>query len=204
MERCSAVSRADGELADHFMAAVGVHAQSYEPSVGGAFDPQRTDDALLFQIQNGTMSRYDATAATLAALPYESRRVLRLVYEPHGWPVWLASALAPSWGNGSFVGLGATTARAVAGFSRRRPDAVVTPGCVLAWFCELGRGGEGEFLKGVRTDCEALRTEALKAFWGARCRQRVEARRAEAGRVKHREQALVRELKGRGLRCDVL
>jgi hypothetical protein len=187
---------ADGEIAEYFTSALGVRAQSYEHT-GVAFDPRHGDDALVRQVWKGEMVRFDALAATMAQLTPDHRRRLGLVYTPHSWPTWLADALAPRWGGGSFVALAATLPRAASALLKRHPETPTSPPRVLGFFMAQGRGGADALFGKLREDCEAIRTTALDAYEVLR----VARVQAEAAAKRARKAAL--DARGSGIRAEL-
>lgn len=186
--------KADDELVGWFSAAIGVKAQSYEPSTS-AFDPGRPHEARLRALSNGGMRWFDAVGGSLALLEAEHRRVLAAVYTPHGWPTWLADALATPWGGGTFVSLVAGLPRAVLA-ARDRKEGLTVAG----WLSASGRGAKDALLRSLRDDGEALRMPALVAYDALRI-ARIKAEqfetRAAAERRSEANFRLYSELVGR-------
>ncbi len=134
---------------------------------------------------------YDAVAETLSGTDPESRRVIETVYTPCGTgfvpprksseararrrrgrdeddlaPDFLAIALTPKWGGGSFVRLALRQDRALRAFAKRWPDKTPTHAAVLEFLVfEAGMGsGSATFFRQLRDDCEGPRSRALGAY----------------------------------------
>lgn len=186
--------KADDELVGYFSAAIGVRAQSYEPSTA-AFDPGRPHEARLKALAGGGMRWFDAVGGTLALLDVDYRRVLSAVYRPHAWPTWLADALSTPWGGGTFVALVGTLPRAALAAQSR--DVGVT---VLDWLAKRGKTAKDALLTSLREDGEALRMPALVAYDAlriARIKAAQVAERAAGERQSERNLQLYSELVGR-------
>lgn len=187
----AALREADIELSNHFTAAIGVRAQSYE-RFGGSFDPRRSDDGLVAQLGRHDVKLFDAVAATFARVEAAHRRVLELVYaigagalhedavkdgllvvgivadekgerDPLGL---LKVRLRPSWGFGTFMHLATRQKRVLTAFRKRYPDHSPDAGAVVDFLAaEAGHGYEKDnFFNALCRDCEDLRTPALAAY----------------------------------------
>lgn len=186
--------KADDELVGYFSAAIGVKAQSYEPSTA-AFDPGRPHEARLRALSGGGMRWFDAVGATLGQLEIDHRRVLAAVYAPHAWPTWLADALSTPWGGGSFVGLAGGLPRAA--LAARTREGGLT---VLDWLAKRGKTAKDALMTSLREDCEALRLPALvayDAFRIVRIKDGQVAERDRAARQSERNVRLYSDLTGR-------
>lgn len=182
---------ADSELMEYYTAAVGVGAQKYDSDGGDSFDSWSIHDRMFKSYRRGDMARVDAIGRTLAMISDEHRRTIKLVYEPHGWPPWLASRLSPSWGGGSFVALAATMPRAAEMYTVATKDAYPTPAKVLSWFQTRGMQLPAARLK---TDCEAARTRALRAYSDAKKEIGHGVRKAKLEAAAARERLLNEEI----------
>jgi hypothetical protein len=181
-------AQADEEIAEYFTTSVGVKAQSYEPSGG------RTEEAtenLPGQRRAGELARHDAIGRTLAACVHKA--TLRLVYEPHSWPVWIASSLSPRTGRGCFVRLACQGERARAAWGKAHPTAgSPDAGIVLAWVQALGaHRSTSTMLAAWVADCETERTQALAAYdLLRRDRVVVEGKATRLRRYERRQEAM--------------
>lgn len=191
--------KADDELVGYFSSAIGVKAQNFDSS-GGGFNSHEAHYGRLRAIARGDLAWFDRVGATLAALPAEHRHVLALVYRPHGAPTWLADALLPPWGSGSFVQLSLGLPRAVLAAAERKSGDTV-----LDFLVRRGRRAKDALLTSLREDAEALRLPALAAYDVLRV-ARVKAEQAadrEAKRQREERNAkLYEEMTGRRLQKE--
>lgn len=187
--------RANDELATFYTSSLGPKVQSFEsngPRSGpGDFDVgivRELDDAIM-RSRPTRIQTFDAVRATLAEVMSQTRRVLDAVYTPCGTgfvpsrkqteerarakangeeiaPDFLAIALTPKWGSGSFVRLALTQARTLRAFERQYPGRHPDPASVLAFLSfEAGLGDASHaFFRQLREDCEGPRTGALEAY----------------------------------------
>lgn len=186
--------KSDDELVEYFANAIGVKAQNMD-NAGGAFDSNEAHYGRLAAMQRGHLRRFDRTEATLARLSKEHRDVLVLVYTPHGAPTWLADALSPAWGGGSYVQLSIRQPRAKLAAKERPPGRTI-----LDWLVVRGRTPKDPLLTSLREDSEDLRIAALEAYEVLR-RERVKAEQQADRNAKQardeRNTALYHELTGR-------
>jgi len=165
---------ADRELTEFFTSAVGLSACPFEPRTSGT---QFEADVNLLKPQNTrAMALHVAAAASLAILPGDARRVLTLVYAPHGTgfgrlagvegPDLLAIALLPASGGGSFVRLAMASGRVLRAYARRYPASSTDPARLLAFLAaEAGDGDSRDaFFGKLRQDCEEQRMLALAVY----------------------------------------
>lgn len=185
---------ADRELSEHFTAAVGAKAQSYEPAVSGGRNS--AEEEIMKPWRSKARARHRAVEAMLAEVTIDHRRTLRLVYghrtdamsdatdeenrpmagKPSGLITGkngspdpfglLRVALSPSWGHGSFVRIAAGQHRALRAFAKRHAGVTATSDLVLDFLAyEAGRGdASAGMLAELRNECEEARDEALRAF----------------------------------------
>ena len=181
------LAQADSEVADYYTSSVGVKAQRYEPSGGTSVEHT---NALPGQRFAGEAARHDVVGRLIAASGYS--QTLRLVYEPFGVPTWLASALSPRTGRGSFVRLAVRSAKAMAAWQKAFPEdhRDPSPAVVLAWVNALGaHATTTSRLEKWIPDCETERTAALAAYEALR---REAAYRAKADREARKSEARVK------------
>lgn len=189
---------ADEELSSHFTSSIGVRAQSYEPISTRSFDPGEAHVAMRERAYRRRLEQYAAVEATIAATATEARHQLELTYVPFGTgftpraakqrkgveeetPDFLAIALRPAWGHGSFVRLALTQKRVLSAFLRRHPGKPTDPAAVLDFLSfEAGKGREADpFFRGVREVCEVVRASALQVYDCLRL-NRIDAEKASA------------------------
>lgn len=186
--------KSDDELVEFFANAIGVKAQNMD-NAGGAFDSNEAHYGRLAAMKRGHLKRFDRTEATLLRLAKEHRDVLVLVYTPHGAPTWLADALSPAWGGGSFVQLAIRQPRAKLAAKDRPPGRTI-----LDWLVVRGRTPKDPLLTSLREDAEDLRIEALDAYEILR-RERIKVDQAADRDAKlardERNERLYLELTGR-------
>jgi|GEM_PF-4496967 len=190
---------ADRELSEHFTSALGVRAQGYEPAPQSGFDVNEAHLAAREVRHRRELERFGAVEATLARIDPESRRVLRLIYTPHGAPGYLGFALATRWGGGTFVALAAEMPRAAKAWAKATPRAAT-----LAQFLvdEAGRGDATKsFFARLVDDCEQPRVRALQAYEEVR-RERLVLERARRVELAQRRADDLAELAGRRLRKE--
>lgn len=153
---------ADLELAEHFTTAIGVRAQGYEPHVSGV----QFDFEAQHLVHRRALSRIRNVETSLSNMENETKRVLEVVYTPHGSPGLLAIALQPQWGGGSFVRLAVEMPRAIKAFEKRYPKDTSASVRVLQFLAdEAGRGVETRsFFQRLVSDCEYPRGFALGVY----------------------------------------
>lgn len=193
--RAHRLAKADEELNGYYLSHLGVAAQGYENSVQ-AFVSANAHAARMLRMRKGTMAWWDRVDATLRLLPAEHRVVLTLVYTPHGWPTWLADALSPAWGGGSFVALSATLPRAATASEERKSGQ-----SILGWFAARGRGSDDALWRNLKDDCAKLRLAALEAYEVlrmTRIRDENEAEREAKRRRDDRVAAFAAEIRAKG------
>jgi len=195
---------ADAELADHFTASIGVKAQSYEPSSTKTPGAGDADLRMCDPAARRALQMYAEVEATLHRVEQAARDVLRRVYEPFGTgfasrharrpeddaPDFLAMALAPSWGRGSFVRLAVDQRAVAAAFAKRWPKKDATRAALIDFLLfEAGRGSDANpFFRTIREECEAVRARALAAYDVVRV-ERVTAAKAASREEKARKEA---------------
>lgn len=184
--------RANDELVDYFTSALGVRAQNMAADPTGG-DGDGLEGLLVREIDQANLhdrrtsiAKYDAVRSTLAATEPGARRILELVYTPFGTgftppkrkapkarfeqdeaPDFLATALTPNEGNGSYVRLALTMSRTIDTYTKRYPDKDAPTPAMLLMFLqfEAGRGEDSaSFFKALREDCESPRMQALRAY----------------------------------------
>lgn len=188
-------SEADRELAEYFMSSLGLQAQRYEPSYGCNSD-DGSNGVYEEALRRRAIQRWNAATWTLGRLTAHTRGILRMIYEPHGWPDLLASALRPRQGHGNLVGVALTAEPALTAFANRYPNRQATPSSVLEFLRdEAGRGGgaRGLFV-GLLKECERQRDDALRAYSEIRSERLVREKAERLMREKERTAKLNEEL----------
>lgn len=195
--------KADDELVGFFSAAIGVRAQNLD-SNGGAFNSHDAHEGRLKAMawltgRVGAREWFDRVGSTLVQLPLEHRRLVVLVYTPHGAPTWLADALSTPWGGGSFVQLACALPRATLAAADRHGGAIAWPKrgvvraqprdgqTVLDWLVARGRRAKDALLSSLREDGEALRMPALAAY------EQLRIERVKAEQIVERDTKAARE-----------
>jgi len=191
--------RANDELVDYFTASIGVRAGDLQPkTTGGEVDfvdgMVREIDLASRHDRRTSIAKHDLVRATLAATPAEARRVLELVYTPFGTgftpakrtkkkadadvaPDFLATALTPDEGGGSYVRLALTMPRTKRTYEKQYPDKPVPDVGALLVFLQFtaGKGADSApFFAALRDDCDGPRMSALRAYDDVRKLRRAE------------------------------
>lgn len=185
---------ADEEICGFFTSSVGIKAQNYEGGNGATFDSNAMHAAKLKTMGWMTKRRSDIeqhmlVEVTLMQLHAEDQRVARLVYTPHAWPSWLASALSVPWGHGSLVALAAVHPM-VTERARKQTD-----GSIIGWM--LAQGREESFWRKVKEVTERSRLHMLRRYDEIRTlRDRADdaERRAEKAHRRAENQRLLEEV----------
>lgn len=201
------LAKADEELSEYFTASIGVGAQQYEGTIGGAFDSWNAHSAIFSKMKSRVIDDFDATAATLAQLEASHRQVIDLVYAPHGsgfsasdskveGPDLLALALSPRWGHGNFVRLALTLNRTRIAHEKQHPGKSSDRARLLAFLgFEAGRGDKSaSFFRRLREECEGPRTIAVEAYDAlrvSRVEEEIRARRAARAEIERRNEKLL-------------
>lgn len=184
--------KADDELVGFFSSAIGVKAQNLDSS-GGAFNSNEAHWGRLQAMQRGSLAWFERVGATIAKLTSAERRIVSLVYTPHGAPTWLADALSTTWGGGSFVRLAITLPRATQAAAQRSEGTTV-----LDWLSSRGRRAKDALLISLREDAEALRIPALQAY------ELLRVQRVKAEQIAEREAKRLREQRNAAMLEEVL
>lgn len=206
--------RANDELVDYYTSSLCIRASGFEPTPQGGEGDGAIDlvvreiDTAALHDRRTKLAHHDAVRATLAETPPAERHILELVYAPFGTgftppkkatdahdddvaPDFLATALTPDEGSGSYVRLALTMPRTARTYAKQFPDRDDPgPVALLAFLSfEAGRGDHSaSFFNALREDCDAPRLAALKAYDALRKVRRQAEKREDEERARRKKQ----------------
>jgi hypothetical protein len=196
------VEASELELVTYFTCALGVKAQAYGASGGGAYDSNDVHLRMREDRHRGELEKYRLIELTMSHVRPESRGLLSLVYSPHSWPLFLTKAFARPHGSVVGLALRAPAAQAAVRASQAREKKLeegTGPAAVLAWLSfEAARtiAPPKRLIATILAECEAPHRQALTEYVDRR-KERVQAHREIAKLAKaDREALLERELRG--------